>query len=652
MIFPARMKKLELLVLKEDRDLLVQDLYDLECIEIIESEITGKYEIPPATKECLSRSIQIDRMLNFLGNYAPEEKLSFMEALRGKEIEKKEVCLHCADDLVGDAEKIINELDPRLKALEHGIADIEEKIEDIEEKIGFLEELKDLDADLGILQSTEKTLKLIGKLTEQDHDSIRQSVIDATEGFCRVDFWNNMVFITTFSEKERSLDLIFSTYSIKRMDVPELKGKPKEAIEVLSQELKDLRAKREENISEILNIAKEREHELRTLKEQLEIESEKATAFKNMAATKNVIAVEGHYPVKKERQVMDTIMAHDAVVLKLKEPEKEPGTLLSNKGFFRPFEILTELYGLPSYNEIDTTKFFAIFFTAFFGIMMTDFVYGIIITLAGLFLVKNIKTGTMRDFGLILFYGGIATAVAGIAFGSYFGDFVNGENYLNANLPFIADPLYGAMEILIFSLAVGLLHLAVANILGFYQRMHNGNMREAIVENISWLLLIIGVILAAVSMMLGTPTNTMMVLAGGPIAFAVAIIMVSGLRGGPTGMITAFMSFPGFMGNWLSYARLLAMALSTAGIGMVMNLFSEMAWNMKIAGLQIGIIFAVVMFLGGHIFNLGINGLGGFVHSLRLHYVEFFSYFYNAEGKKFEPLKFERTYIKYIKDKR
>lgn len=652
MIFPARMRKIELLVLKSEKDDMIQDLYDLECVEIIDSEITGRYEVPAATRECLSRSIQIDRMLNFLGHYAPEEKLSFMEALSGKEIKKRFVSLQSAEDLVSQADAVIGNLDPKLKQMEHKIADIEENIEDLEEQIELLEDLSGLDADIGLLQSSDKTLKLIGKISEQDKEAIRNAVCEAADGFCRTDFWNNMVFITTMRERERSMDMIFSTFSIKRRTVPSLEGKPKEILPKLQQQIDELTEERNANINNILQIAKENEHELRTLKELLEIESEKSNAFKRMSATKHVIAVEGHYPVKREKDVIEKVMAHDAIVLKSKEPENEPGTLLSNKGFFRPFEILTELYGLPSYNEIDSTKFFAIFFTAFFGIMMTDFVYGVLITLVGMFLVKNVKSGTMRDFGLILFYGGIATAVAGIAFGSYFGDFVNSENYLNAQLPFLADPLYGAMEILIFSLGLGLLHLGLANIVGLYQRMHNGQRHEAIVENVSWILLILGIIGASVSLIMGLSTQLMVIIAGAPMAFSIAIISVNGLKNGLAGIITAFMSFPGFLGNWLSYARLLALALSTAGIGMVMNLFSQMAWNMSIAGIQIGIIFGIVMFVGGHIFNLGINGLGGFVHSLRLHYVEFFSYFYNAEGKKFEPLKFDRTYTKYVKEKR
>ncbi|MBN1786686.1 MAG: hypothetical protein JW825_06860, partial [Candidatus Methanofastidiosa archaeon] len=138
MIYPARMRKLELLVLKEQKDDLIQDLYDLQCVELIESEVTGKYEVPAATRECLSKSIQIDRMLNFLGHYAPEEKLTFVETLRGKQIEKINVCLECAEGLVQRADAVILELDPKLKDLEHSIAEIEESSDFIKDQIELL----------------------------------------------------------------------------------------------------------------------------------------------------------------------------------------------------------------------------------------------------------------------------------------------------------------------------------------------------------------------------------------------------------------------------------------------------------------------------------------------------------------------------------
>ncbi|MHC1599100.1 MAG: V-type ATP synthase subunit I [Candidatus Methanofastidiosia archaeon] len=647
MIHPSPMRKIEMLLLKDDRDVLVNDIYNMECIEMIECNICDKYSVPSTTRESVSRIIQIDRMLNFMGHYAPPEKLSFFETIRGKEIKKKEVGLLSAEELNLQAQDVIMDLDPKIKAIERKIGNIEDELEELEDNMHFLRDLVDLDIDLELLHSSSKTLKVIGIMIEEDAKVIGEAIFNATEGLCSVSFWKNMVFITTFKEKERSIDIIFSTYSIKRCVVPNMQGTAKELLPKLESKAGELKALKEEHITEIQEINLSCEHNLRTLKELLEIEVEKSNAFRKMASTKNVIAVEGYCPLNKEKEVIENLLTNEHIALSMKSPDKEPPIKLDNRGFFKPFETLTELYGLPKYKEIDPTKFFAIFFTIFFGIMMTDFVYGVFIAITGFVLARNVKEGGVHDVAAILFYGGLSTAVCGIAFGSYFGDF--GNAYLNLNLPIIVDPLYGAMDILIFSLAIGLIHLSFSNVLGIIQRVGNGTFREAIIENVSWLLVIIGILGGSLAMLLDYPMDIIKLAAGIPIAFSIAIVMVDGVRGGLAGIITSFMSIPGFLGNWLSYARLLAMALSTAGIGMVMNLFASMMWGIKISGLQIGIIFGVLMFLGGHMFNMAINGLGAFVHSLRLHYVEFFSYFYNAEGKKFEPLKIERTYTEYVR---
>ncbi|MCC7569015.1 MAG: V-type ATP synthase subunit I [Candidatus Methanofastidiosa archaeon] len=649
MISPSPMRKLEMLILKDDKDLILNELYDLESLEVIECEKCTRFPVPSATRESVSKAIQLDRMLNFLGHYAPDNKGSFIEAIKGKAIEPEEIEFVSAEELIVQAEAIIHELDPQIKAIERDIGDIEEEMDSIDEHVSFMEDIEGVEMDMQLMRPTDKTLKVVGRLNEQDPVDISKAVCSATDGYCSVSFWKNFVFIATLRERERSIDMVFSSFSIKRVPVPDLAGMPRDVIPALRARREELVAKRGERVDRILELHSAWDKKLRIVKELLEIEAEKSNAFRKMAATKTVIAVEGFIPAKKEKEILSRLLPFERIIIKVKDPEVEPSILLSNSGFFKPFESLTELYGLPGYKEIDPTKFFAIFFTLFFGIMMTDFVYGIVIAVIGFMVARMIKEGGVHDVASILFYGGIATAVCGVAFGSYFGDFVTSEDYLNMNLPKIVDPLYGAMEILIFSLAIGIVHLIVSNLLGFYQRNKNVSMLSAVIENLSWLLLMFGIVGAAAAMGLGMSTTVISAMAGVPIALSLIIVMVNGIRDGMAGLITGFMSFPGFMGNWLSYARLLAMALSTAGIGMVVNLFASMMWGIKIGGIQIGVVLGVVMFFGGHLFNMAINGLGAFVHSLRLHYVEFFSYFYNADGKKFEPLQIKRTYTKISK---
>ncbi len=649
MILPARMRKIEMLLLKDDKDYVLNELYDLESVEIIECEKCGRFTIPPATRESVSRAIQIDRMLNFFGHYAPKENLSFLETLKGKDIGQEEIEFVSAEELIAQSEGVIHELDPKIKEAERYIGDVEERIDTLDEHIEFMEDIQGVDMDMELLKSTVHTLKVVGRIGEQDREEIATAVYEATEGYCSVAYWNNFVFISTFKERERSIDMIFSTFSIKRVHVPDISGKPCEVLPELKQQRIELDKRKEQHVEQVRALNTIWNKKLCILKELLEIEAEKSTAFRKMAATKNIIALEGYIPAKKEKEILSRLLPFERIVISVKDPVEEPSIRLSNTGFFKPFESLTELYGLPRYTEVDPTKFFAVFFTLFFGIMMTDFVYGIVIAVIGYSITRMAKEGGVHDVAAILFYGGLATVVCGVAFGSYFGDFATGADYLNLSLPKIVDPLYGAMEILIFSLAIGLVHLIVSNFLGFYQRNKNQSMSKAVIENLPWLLLMFGIIGAALCLVMGASTQIITLVAGIPFIVSIAIVMVNGIRDGMAGLIMGLMSFPGFMGNWLSYARLLAMALSTAGIGMVVNLFASMMWGIKLGGLQIGVIFGVLMFMGGHLFNMAINGLGAFVHSLRLHYVEFFSYFFDADGRKFEPLQIKRTYTKISK---
>ncbi|MHC1605251.1 MAG: V-type ATP synthase subunit I [Candidatus Methanofastidiosia archaeon] len=647
MIFPARMRKVEILSLKEDKDSLLNDLYDLESVEVIECEACEKFEMPSQTRESTSKAIQIDRILNFLGHYVSDKKISFLDTLKGKHVDKEDVTYLSTEEILSQTQDVIAEIESPLKKLETDIGVIEEEVDVLKEYLVFLGIVKDIGIEVELLQSSFTTFTVIGEIFGQDTKAIEDEIYKATDGFCHLSFWKNLVFITIFKEDERKIDLILSNFSIKRHSIPDIKGKPHDLIPEIEQKIKHLLLEKNRHTNTIKELSSKWDKKLRVLKELLEVEAEKANAFRRMASTKNVVAIEGYFPAKKEKTILDRLLKYDRIFVRVREPDKEPSIMLDNKRIFKPFETLTELYGVPRYNEIDPTIFFAIFFSLFFGIMMTDFVYGMAIGIIGFILLKNVKKGGLHDVAVILFYGGVSAMICGMAFGSYLGDFVTGENYLNIYLPKVVDPLYGAMSILIFSLGIGLLHLSLSNILGIYQKIRNGEVRNAFIDNLPWLLCICSITGAAFSMLFGCSIFVFKIVAGVPIAFAVAIVMISGIKNGLAGIIIAFMSLPGFLGNWLSYARLLALALSTAGIAMVMNLFASMMWNIRIGGIHVGIIFAVIMFVGGHIFNIAINGLGAFVHSLRLHYVEFFSYFYNAEGRKFKPLQVKRTYTRY-----
>jgi len=310
--------------------------------------------------------------------------------------------------------------------------------------------------------------------------------------------------------------------------------------------------------------------------------------------------------------------------------------------------MLTEMYGVPRYDEIDPTPIIAFTYSFFFGFMLTDFMYGLIVGIIAALLVKGHKKfndGTYK-FAYTLLWGSFFTMLMGILFGSYFGnagDIVLQHITGNPNAQFwrIADALRDPMFVLILALAIGLAHLFTGYTIGFIVKWKNGDVKGAILEQLPWMLVIIAVVLFATkNASLVTPAKVLFGI--GIVLFAIGEIVANG----GLAALLIISDFFGFVGTWLSYARLMALALATSGIAMVINVLAGMVWGIKISVVPLGIVIGLIIFIGGQLFSTAINALGAFVHSLRLQYVEFFGTFYSGDGKPFEPFRARRVFSK------
>ena len=223
----------------------------------------------------------------------------------------------------------------------------------------------------------------------------------------------------------------------------------------------------------------------------------------------------------------------------------------------------------------------------------------------------------------------------GVIFGSYFG---NALDLAGFTVPRVWDTFQDALVVLQLALAIGIAHLFTGYTVGFIVKLRNGEIKDAVLDQLSWMLIILGItflFLASRDPALSMP---------GKVLFGAGLVLfiLSELKNGALAALLVISDFFGFVGSWLSYARLMALALATAGIAMVVNILAQMVWGVSIGPVPIGIVIGIILFAGGQLFSVAINALGAFVHSLRLQYVEFFGTFYSGEGKPFQPFRAKR----------
>jgi V/A-type H+-transporting ATPase subunit I len=281
------------------------------------------------------------------------------------------------------------------------------------------------------------------------------------------------------------------------------------------------------------------------------------------------------------------------------------------------------------------------FYCFFFGMMVSDAAYGLVIALiTGIILKKYKLEGTLAKMIKLFFFCGLSTLLWGSMFGGWFGDILPVVTGGRINIPPIwFNPLDDPMKLLIWSMIFGGIHLFTAMGIKAYMLIRDGKPFDAIFDVGSWYILLIGLPLLLLGGTLAQVGKYMAIIG------AAMLILTQGrndkniIKRLLSGVLSLY-DVTGYLSDVLSYSRLLALGLGTGVIASVINTLGTLfGFNV------LGIIVLVIVFIGGHTFNIAINALGAYVHSSRLQYVEFFGKFYEGGGKRFEPFKRNSKYI-------
>ncbi len=340
------------------------------------------------------------------------------------------------------------------------------------------------------------------------------------------------------------------------------------------------------------------------------------------AETKSAFMVKGWIPVKKTDAALAKIakVTHDTAHVLVERARKDDAVpvKLDNRPLVRNFEFFLDMYSQPRYRELDPTFFVFLTFPLFFGFILGDIGYGLITLSLAVFL-KKMMPKSAAFFNILML-----SAVSSVFFGFLFGEVFGLEKIGEFELFHIISRAHQVNELMIVAMIIGLVHLNVGFILGFINEKRDHGVMHAVYAKLSWILLQAGLGLAAASM-LG------FINAPGYFGFAAALVAVVLIYKGEG--IRGIVELPGIFSNILSYARLMAVGLSSVIIAVIVN---DLAAQMFHQG-GLFIVAAVLLVFIGHVLNILLGLMGAFLHSLRLHYVEFFPKFFEGGAQKYNP---------------
>jgi V/A-type H+-transporting ATPase subunit I len=632
------MKKIQVLALEDYRYEAVKRLQELGTVHLTDyseqlsdhalGAMLRPHPVSATIRKITTQNIAVNRLLDLFERYDPEPKEGFIKTIFApsppKRLETREIY---GNELIQAVDKSIDKIERETKGAVEALERIEEEMSELKRVQGLLELVLPLDIDLGDLGESEFLSVFLGITAREAIDSITERLEEATDGKFYIGTLempdNRWITLIICLKEQQSLVLT----SLRRLDWERVelegqRGKPGEAMESVDHRLEAETEEKARHEGVLVGIARKWRDELQKYREFLSAERQREESQNKFASMEHVVVIAGWIPedafLQAERQIRE--VTNGACVVEASDPEEGDTVpvLLKNPRFFRSFELLTRLYGLPAYNGVDPTLFLVPGFLLFFSIMLTDALYGVIALALGLLLIRGggrYNQG-IRDGGTILFSAGVATIIIGALSGGWFGSFGLKLSVLEAMMVF--DPMAQVTAFLVIALVIGLAHVNTGVVINVVDNLKRRQRRSALTGNL-WFLF-------------AEPAVVLYLFGYTTAGLVFAVLSLALLLMGHKAM--AMFQITGFMGDILSYARLMALGLCTTGIAMTVNVLAGMLYALGMLGALLGII----VFIFGHLFNFVINAMGSFVHGLRLHYVEFFTKFYRSGGSEFTPL--------------
>ncbi|MGL4850836.1 MAG: V-type ATP synthase subunit I [Clostridium sp.] len=634
----VKMNKFTLLTFESEKDALLEKLQDFSEVEFIdlqnEDYLEKNEELKQLSKDtvdeefsnCEEELSKVKFALDFLGGYVPQ-KSGFKKMKEGKKALSR-------DELKSKVlDSNWNELYEKAKEKENLLLELDNEKTKLETEIGLLKPWESFDAPFGELNKL-KTKSFIGSVSKNYEEAL---ISELSNSYLEIVSKNNQdIFFLALVDKkeEEKIEEVlrgfgFSGFKTDRNEVPmNVIHTNLDRIEKIKSEkffIKEELSALDEGVQK-LELAYEYYHNIYTRK----------LAKNNFLKTNNTVVIQGWIPVEKNKNLSKITkeILEDNYYLTyedVKEEEIEDVPIkLKNNSLNKSFENITEMYSLPRYNDIDPTPLLAPFFLLFFGMMVADIGYGLLVLIGSIIALKVFKLEEgQRQFAKFFFWLSFPTIAFGAIYGAFFGDLIP--------LPALINTKTDVTTILVMSVVFGVIQIFFGLGIKAYVLVRAGKPLDAFYDVGSWVITLVSIAVFGFGKMTGHETvgtiGMWCMIAG-----MILIVLTQGRhmksKGGKLGEgLYQLYGITGYIGDLVSYTRLMALGLAGGSIAGALNLIIGMFPGVAL------IIFGPIVFILGHVFNLGLSLLGAYVHTCRLEYVEYFSKFYDGGGRAFKPFK-------------